>query len=136
MDDNKRLAIEQSLVEAQADLDEALAKATFLESKHKHLAQSVVDDANERLSQDLFENEGLCAELASLKDRFIQTKRMMGLEWNQWVVVQWDLAEVKVWWAREDKRVKVAKEEALKEAKLQWQAEVAGQGDQLDSQNQ
>ena len=83
-------------------------------------SQSFADDVDEKLNQAFSKKDGLCLELTLLKDRFTKIERMLGLKWTQRAAAQWALVEAKVLWAREDKRVKFAKEEVVKKVKLYW----------------
>ena len=63
--DNKRFAIEKSLVEVQAIQDKVFVNTASLESGHRHLAESIATDADIKLGQGLSEKEALREELAS-----------------------------------------------------------------------
>ena len=65
--------------------------------------------------------KALHVELASLKERFVELEKVMAHERNQRAAAQRALVEAKMWWAREDKRVKVtvahAWEDVFKESR-------------------
>ena len=114
------------MAEFNATRDEAIAKAASLESKRKCLAWLVADDVDAELGRALFENDALCAELASLKGRFIEMEKQLMIERRQKVAAQQALTEAKMARvgrnATEKVAVASARKEAVKEVKQRWKA--------------
>ena len=119
--DSKCLAVEHVLAETEAVRDEALAKAAFLESECKRLAQLIVDNTDKMLGRAFLEKEGLHGELALLKERFVESKKAMTHKRNQRATTQRALVDAKMWRVGEDKRVEAvvarAREGVLKKVR-------------------
>ena len=94
--DSKHLVAECTLAEVEVVRDEAFSKAASLESECMHLAQSVIDKADEMFGQAFYEKEGLGVELSSLKERFVELERALMQEWNQRATAQGALVEAKM----------------------------------------
>ena len=114
------------MAEFNATRDEAIAKAASLESERKCLAWLVADDVDAELGRGLFENDALCAELASLKGRFIEMEKQLILERRQNVAAQQALTEAKMARVRRNATEKVAvasaQKEVVKEVEQRWKA--------------